>query len=198
MIHSFFRWGDRDMDRRRATFFTLCTYHIKALLPRTYYVAHTLRTKCLQVGLGGCMLTVCSLEPETICLFTLSRLAVSTQCQHKLVYIANRRSSLPLLYSLDGSSLLQQSNCLGGSQQECGRLLALPFLAKLCASTAAVPARPAQHTRQGSHNPEGSHVGNSPQGLFGSGWKTPGKKEKGWKGQNTGTYLHVVKSHHLS
>lgn len=123
---------------------------------------------------------------------------MSTQCQHKLVYIANRRSSLPLLYSLDGSSLLQQSNCLGGSQQECGRLLALPFLAKLCASTAAVPARPAQHTRQGSHNPEGSHVGNSPQGLFGSGWKTPGKKEKGWKGQNTGTYLHVVKSHHLS
>lgn len=56
-----FPLGDRDMDRRRATFFTLCTYHIKALLPRTYYVAHTLRTKCLQVGLGGCMLTVCSL-----------------------------------------------------------------------------------------------------------------------------------------
>lgn len=50
-FHSLFRWGDRDMDRRRASFFPLCTYQIKAFLPRTSHVAHTFRTKCLQVKL---------------------------------------------------------------------------------------------------------------------------------------------------
>ncbi|KAF3692197.1 hypothetical protein EXN66_Car007873 [Channa argus] len=50
---------------------------------------------------------------------------------------------------------LKTFNCLGGSQQECGRPLAFPLLAKLCASTASVPIRPPQHPRKGSHNPEG-------------------------------------------
>ncbi|KAI3361238.1 hypothetical protein L3Q82_013432 [Scortum barcoo] len=58
--------------------------------------------------------------------------------------------------------LPRQSNCLGGSQQECGRPLAIPFLAKLCASTAAVPALPAQYPRQGSHNREGSPMMGTP------------------------------------
>lgn len=70
--------------------------------------------------------------------------------------------TLPQLYSSDSSSLPQQSNCLGGSQQESGWPLAFPFLAKLCASTAAVPARPALHPRQGSHNPEGSPMMGTP------------------------------------
>ncbi|KAL7394358.1 hypothetical protein ABVT39_024724 [Epinephelus coioides] len=71
----------------------------------------------------------------------------------------------------DGGSPPQRSNCLGGSEQECGRPLAFPFLAKLCASAAAVPACPAPHPRQGSHNPEGSPMMGTPHKPL---WKRMG------------------------
>lgn len=90
--------------------------------------------------------------------------SVNTNCYRSVIAgpVPSSLFLFPLLYSSDSSSLPQQSNCLGGSQQECGRPLAFPFLAKLCASAAAVPAHPALHPRQGPHNPEGSPMMGTP------------------------------------
>lgn len=124
---------------------------------------------------------------------------MSTQCQHKLVYFANRWSALPLLCSSDSSSLLQPSNCLGGSQQECGRLLALPFLAKLCASTAAVPASPpcpALHAR-GLITQKDPMLGTPHKASLEADGKPQGRSRKVVKVKIL-AHMHVAKSLHLS